>query len=181
MLILAAVVLAAAAAGAASAPPEWPVAGERVRVTTLNGGSREKGVVVQTDAEFLTISLGSGQSPVRIPLASIERLEVARGRRTAAKEGALWGGVVGGVLGGLAVFGIGQALCENATSCGASMEGFLVGMGVVGAAGAGVGALAGLAVKKDRWERVPVDRVRVGIRPVTDGVGVQVSLGWGRR
>ena len=162
-------------------PAGWPVTGEKVRVTTLKSESRERGVVVQTDAEFLTVSIGSGMAPVRIALASIERLEVARGRRTAAKEGALWGGVVAAALGALAVAGIGEALCENATSCGASAEGYLVGIGIFGAAGAGLGALAGLAIKTDRWERVPLDRLRVGIRPVADGAGVQVSLGWGRR
>lgn len=181
MLTLPAAVLAAAVAAANAAPSGWPATGEKVRVTTLTGRSLEKGVVVHTDAEFLTVSLGSGQSPVRIPLASIERLEVARGRRTAAKEGALWGVVVGAVLGGLAVAGIGEALCENATNCGASAEGYLVGVGIFGAAGAGVGALTGLAIKKDRWVRVPVDRVRVEIRPVPAGAGVQGSLRWGGR
>ena len=62
-----------------------------------------------------------------------------------------------------------------------SAEGYLVGVGIFGAAGAGVGALTGLAIKKDRWVRVPVDRVRVGIRAVPAGAGVQVSLRWGGR
>ena len=181
MLTLAAVVLAAAVTDAAVAPSAWPVTGERVRLMTVGAETRQKGVVVQSDAEFLIVSLGSGQPPVRIPLASIERLEIARGRRTAAKEGALWGGVLGTVLGGLAVFGLSQAMCDYGSDCGGSMEAFLAGAGIFGAAGAGVGALAGLAVKTDRWERVPVDRVRVGIRPVAHGAGMQVSLGWGRR
>jgi len=181
MPTLAAAVLAAAMATANAAPSGWPATGEKVRVRRLRGQDSEKGVVVQTDAEFLTVSLGSGQPPVRIPLASIERLEVARGRRRAAPEGAVLGGVVGAVLGGLAVAGIGEALCENATNCGASAEGYLVGMGILGAAGAGVGALTGLAVKVDRWERVRVHRVRVGIRPARAGAGVRVSLGWGGR
>lgn len=125
------------------------------------------------------MSLGSGQSPVRIPLASIKRLEVARGQRRAAKEGAFLGGLVGAVLGGLAVAGLGEALCENASNCGASAEGYLVGVGIVGAAGAGVGALTGLAIKTDRWERFPVDGVQVGMRPAPGGAIVQVSLAWG--
>jgi hypothetical protein len=182
MLTLPAAVLAAAAvAGANAAPSGLPVAGEKVRVTTLAGRSREKGVVVQTDAESLTVSLGSGQSPVRIPLASIERLEVARGRRTTAREGAAYGGLVGAVLGGLAVAGLAEALCDYGSDCSASAEGYLVGAGIFGAAGAGVGALTGLAIKTDRWERLPVDRVRVGIRPAPGGASAQVSLAWGGR
>ena len=178
MLTIAAAALAAAVATGNAAPFASPGAGEKVRVTTLRGRNLQTGVVVESDAEFLTVSLGSGRSPVRIPLGSIERLEVARGRRMAAKEGALWGGVVGAVLGGLAAAGIGEAMCENATNCGTSAEGYLVGIGIFGAAGAGVGALTGLAFKTDRWVRVPIDRVRVGIKPVPSGAGVQVSLRW---
>lgn len=183
MLTLPAAVLAAAAVvGGDAAPFGWPIAGEKVRVTTLAGRSREKGVVVQTDAETLTVSLGSGQPPVRIPLASVERLEVARGRRTTAREGALVGGLAGGVLAGLAVGGLMQALCENGSDCsGETARASLVGAAIVGTAGAGAGALIGLVIKTDRWERLPVNRVRVGIRPAPAGASVQVSLAWGGR
>src|SRR5687767_7275404 len=182
MLILPAVVLAGAAvAGASDVPSTWPITGEKVRVRTVAGANHSKGVVVQTDAESLTVSLGSGRPPVRIPLASIERLKVARGRRSAAREGASIGGLTGAVLGGLAVAGLAHALCEYDSTCTGSWEGYAVGMGVLGAGGAGVGALAGLAIKKDRWERVPVTRVRVGVGPALAGAGLRVSLAWGGR
>jgi hypothetical protein len=181
MLTLVALLAAAAVASATAAPSGWPATGEKVRVTTLAGASREQGLVVQTDAEALTVSLGSGKPPLRIPLASIDRLEVARGRRRAVGEGALVGGLAGAALGGLAVAALAEALCEYDSDCSGSAEGYLVGIGVFGAAGAGVGALTGLAIKKDRWERLPVDRVRVGIRPAPAGASVQVSLAWGGR
>ena len=182
MLTLPAAVLAGAAVAAVNAAPTgFPVTGENVRVTTREGGSRQKGVVVLTDADVLTLSLGPGRPPVRIPVASIERLEVARGRRTMAGEGAVVGGFAGAVLGGVAAVALGRALCENASGCGPSAEGVLAGVGLVGAAGAAVGALTGLAIKTDRWERVPVDRVRVNISPAPAGASVQVSLAWGGR
>jgi hypothetical protein len=183
MLTLSAAVLAAAAvAGANAAPSGWPMTGEKVRVTTRAGRSPEKGVVVQTDAESLTVSLGSGRSPVQIPIASIERLEVARGRRTTARDGALVGGFAGAVLGGLAVGGLMHALCENGSDCsGETAQGALVGAGLFGTAGAGAGALIGLAIKTDRWERLPVNRVRVGILPAPAGASAQISLAWGGR
>ena len=192
MVTLAAAVLAAAVA-AADRPPSGMIAtdtrasgmvaaGEKVRVTATGSGlDDETGVVVDADAQSVTVSLGPGKPPVRIPLSSIKRLDVARGRRTAAKEGAISGGILGLVLGVLAVHTVSHALCENATDCDASPQGYGIGAGVFAAGGAGLGALVGLAIKTDRWERVPVDRLRVAIGPVPAGAGVQFSLGWGRR
>lgn len=183
MVTFAAAVLAAAVAGAAPPPSEWPGTGEKVRITTRTAGlDREtRGLVVQSDAHSLTVSLGSGKPPVRVPLSSIKSLDVARGRRRAVKEGAISGGLVGVVLGAAAVYVASNALCEYDTDCDASPQGYGIGIGAFAAGGAGLGALVGLAIKTDRWERVPVDRVRVALRPVPRGAGVQVSLGWGRR
>jgi hypothetical protein len=181
MVNVAAVVLAAAVAAAESAPPGWPVPGEKVRLTTHTGTGRDKGVVVAADAEALTVSLGTGKPPLRVPLASLERLEVARGRRSAAKEGAITGGIVGGAFGIFAISVLSAVLCDNSDGCDASAQAYLGGAGIFGAGGAGLGALVGLAIKKDRWERVPVDRVRVGLEPVRGGAGVGVSLAWGDR
>ena len=182
MVTLAAAVLAAAAVAVADTPPSAVVAiGEKVRVTTRTGRDDRTGVVMAADAQSLTVSLGSGKPPVRIPLASVRKLEVARGRRTAVKEGAISGGLVGLVLGVLAVHTVSHALCENATDCDASPQGYGIGAGAFAAGGAGLGALVGLAIKTDRWETVPVDRVGVAIGPVPAGAGVQVSVGWGRR
>ena len=182
MVTLAAAVLAATAVAVADTPPSGVVAtGEKVRVTTAAGLVDKTGVVMQADARSLTVSLGPGKPPVRIPLASVKKLEVARGRRTAAKEGAISGGLVGLVLGVLAVHTVSHALCENATDCDASPQGYGIGAGAFAAGGAGLGALVGLAIKTDRWERVPVDSLRMAIGPVPAGAGVQVSLGWGRR
>ena len=74
--------------------------------------------------------------------------------------------------------GLGPMLCEGASNCGPSAEGYLVAMGTTGVVGAGVGALAGLAVKTTRWERVPVVRLQVAARPMRAGARVQVSLRW---
>ena len=181
MVTFAAAVLAAAVAGADVQPSEWPTTGDKVRVTARTGVDDKTGVVVQADAQSLTVSLGFKKPPVRIPLASIQRLEVARGRRTAAKEGAISGGIVGVVLGVAAVYVASHALCEYDTDCDASPQAYGLGIAAFAAGGAGLGALVGLAIKTDRWERVPVDRLRVAIRPVPAGAGVQLSLGWGRR
>jgi len=181
MLMLPAAVLAAAAVAVTPVPPSNRVAaGEKVRVATTSLGDKT-GVVVAADAESVTVSVGAGKAPVRIPLASVKRLEVARGRRTAVKEGAITGGLVGGALGALAVLYLSHALCEGGSDCNAEVGAYGIGVGIFGAGGAGLGALTGLAIKTDKWVRVPVSDLRVAVGPVADGAGVKVSLGWGRR
>src|SRR5688572_25391774 len=181
VLMAAGFLTAAAVARAEPGPSGWPDPGERVRLTTHKSEDREKGVVVATDAESLTVSLGSGKPPVRFAIASLERLEVARGRRSAAKEGAITGGILGGAFGVFAISVVSAVLCDNASGCDASAGAYLAGTGIFGAGGAGLGALVGLAIKKDRWERVPMSRVRVGLQPVRGGAGVGVSIAWGGR
>ena len=181
MLMLSAAVLAAAAVAVPDAPAFDRVAtGEKVRVVSTGLGDHT-GVVLGTDAESVTVSVGPGKPPVRIPIASIKRLDVARGRRSAAKEGAITGSLIGGALGIVAVHYLSQALCEGGSDCDASLEGYGIGFGMFAAGGAGLGALTGLAIKTDKWVRVPVSDLRVAVSPVPKGAGVQVSLGWGRR
>ena len=44
--------------------------------------------------------------------------------------------------------------------------------GVFGIVGAGVGAIIGGIIRTDRWEKVPVDRIRLGFAPQRDGGAV---------
>jgi hypothetical protein len=112
-------------------------------------------------------------------LASIDRLEVARGQRSAAREGALIGGAIGATLGGLAAAFFSALACDiPGGGCESSVEPYLVLAGGGAAAGAGLGALAGLTVRKERWEPVRLDRVRVGIAPARGGTGLQLTARW---
>ena len=47
-------------------------------------------------------------------------------------------------------------------------------LGVV--SGAAVGALIGAIVKTEKWERMPLEDIRLQIQPKTDGVAVGVSI-----
>ncbi len=47
----------------------------------------------------------------------------------------------------------------------------------LGVAGAVLGNVIGKSIESERWEEVPLDRLRVGLSPVTaDGVAVFASL-----
>lgn len=102
---------------------------------------------------------------VRIPVRSIVRMEVDRGRKSNVGWGALAGVLGGGLLG-------------FATSGGdTDSPGFQSAVTVVGAAaGAGLGALIGAAVRTTRWEAVDADRLQLAVTPNPRGFGVQVSL-----
>jgi hypothetical protein len=44
------------------------------------------------------------------------------------------------------------------------------------AAGEAVGALVGSAITTDHWEKVPLNRVRIGVAPRRRGVAVGLAL-----
>jgi hypothetical protein len=139
--------------------------GDRVRVTTPDRG-RYDGIVQAIPGDFLTVDT------LTVPGASITRLEVHRGRKGHALLGAAIGSVALGAAGVAAAIGF----CGGGFGC--SDEGEAVagagGAGVV--AGALLGALTGSFIKTDRWEDVPLDRLRAGVVPERDGFGIMASM-----
>ena len=108
--------------------------------------------------------------PVKCPVGSVTRVEMRQGRKSNVARGALIGlipGVVGGAFAGAHV-----ARMEE-TRCPETFKGAVIGAGIMGALTAGLGAIVGALIKTDRWEEVPLDRLRVGFAPQRD----RVSLG----
>jgi hypothetical protein len=112
---------------------------------------------------------------VRVALSSLARLDVHRGRRTLAKEGAILGFIPGAIYGGF--FGAYGACDDQGPDC-SPLGGALLGALMVGGVTSGAGALMGLPFKTDRWEELPVRNVRVAVIPVRGGVGAAVSVGF---
>ena len=174
-----------------SATAQVPVRlGERVRVTghfcqfysNCLGGQPEHRVGTFVAWKSDTLVVQSNGDILALPLDSVTRLDVSWGRKTNTGKGA----GIGLVLGGLAGAFIGLASHEECVprgwfSCigpdfgseGAALGGALLG----GLGGLVVGALIGSAVKTDRWEEVPLDRLRVNLAPQRDGrFGVGLSV-----
>lgn len=119
-------------------------------------------------------------SPLTLAWDQITRLEVHRGRKSAAGKGALIG-LVGGAVAG---FGLALIACEGWTEdCidyGVGTIAIAVLTVPVGAAGgAAIGAVIGRIVGTDRWVRVATDRIQVSVTPTMGGqLGLVLSVGF---
>jgi hypothetical protein len=110
----------------------------------------------------------------RYPLSSIARLELHAGTKSAWLSGAKTGGVIGGLSLLTAAFMFCGSMVDVSPfgKSGGDCESYgAVGLiGLMGAAGGAlVGSGIGLLLKTDRWEEVPLDRLRVSYAPQRKG------------
>ena len=143
--------------------------GTRVRVTA-SGAARQQlaGNIVAVDEKALTV-VDDGK-PVRVPRELVTKLDVSWGRRRNVWQGLLIGAAAGGVIGAI------LPLCSPDLSgqevC--STRGELLTGGVI--TFGGLGTIAGVFVKSDKWVETPVDGVRISLQPGPSGRGVGVAL-----
>jgi hypothetical protein len=124
------------------------------REAVIAPGARVEGVLVGAEAEWLHLRRSESGPPYKIARVSVARVEVLVGRKRAARQGAAVGFGVG------AAAGIGWAYMlsgPEGSDSPRSFAGFAVSAAVLGAGGAGVGALLGLLGTDDDWREVPRD------------------------
>jgi hypothetical protein len=145
-----------------------PIAeGQRVRVSTESGATHE-GLVTAISAGGLQLQGEDGSLRFSVPIASMTQLEVSRGQRSKAGVGFLVG-AGGGVLGTLVYCGGENCLFFD--------EDLTPAMALIwGTVGGVVGALVGWTIKADRWEGVPLDRVRVSFPHGSGRFGLGFSV-----
>lgn len=155
--------------------------GARVRVSlrrdTQTYLTRERiiGSLVSVQRDTIVVSERAGRPDLALPIEWARSLEVSRGRKSSAGKGALIGllsGAAAGVTTALVVCADGE--CESG---GVHLKGFVstvFGLGG-GLFGAGVGALVGGRFHGDRWEKVSIKDLRVGMNP-SGGAGLRVSI-----
>ena len=146
--------------------------GNRIRVTLPvekkaafgRMNARRVGSLVEVTTDSLTILTETG-TPLKLPLSGVERLDVSLGTTRMIQRGALTGGAFGGALVGI-IAAVGTSDRSNAcppeewclgfqfdVSPGVAFTaGFLMGM----LPGAAIGALAGTAIRADKWAEVPL-------------------------
>ncbi len=127
------------------------VIGSRVRITSSTFDARPTGMVTALDEGELTIAIDE-RIPLKVPLASITRLETSLGRKRNTLKG-LGIGAASGLLLGL-VMPVDPDNCgyysDNFCSRGESLLGGTLGAALIGA---GIGAL----IKSDRWSRLTLN------------------------
>jgi len=177
-ILLAILVLAPLTDAIAQEHPLQP--GQRVRVEERRL-PRAVYTLIRVEHDALVVLRGGYDDSLDIPFARIERLQVSRGRDPTgarmlrgAKYGMLVLGSLGGVLGAVTCSGEPEYVCLESPVASAALF-----AGVFGAVGGIFGAAFGAASSGDRWEEVPLDRLRVSVTPQRDGrfaLGVSVRF-----
>ena len=156
--LLAAALPVPVAAISAQEPPQVEP-GARVRVTAADNAIRNRvGTLRELNADSIVLEDG-----LMLPLASVTRLELSRGRTANQTPGIVVGFLAGATIG--AVWGASAAreIDESATAV------TLLAAGIGSALGAVIGGIVGLGIRTDRWEEVPLHRLRVNPTPQPGG------------
>ena len=155
--------------------------GARVRVTghfcqlfysNCVRGSPQQYVGTFVTWEADTLVTESNGEILTLPIDWVTKLEVSQGQQSYTVEGAIIGLLVGGVAGAFTGYVTYEECVGRGFSClGAFGLGFNVGVGAVigGLGGLVLGAITGASSKTDRWQEVPLDRLRVSLGPQRDG------------
>ena len=165
-------VLAVTPLSTVNAQGSMPVkAGDRVRVafgTSECQPCLAVGLVAAFSTDSVALAVGNRTDTLRLPIASVTRFEVSRGRKSKTLSGMGIGAAIGvgtgAILGAIATSG--ECLFESDPCPGA---GAVAGAVLLGVPGLLVGTIVGALTKSDRWEEVPLDQLRVSIAPQRDG------------
>jgi hypothetical protein len=156
--------------------------GDRVRVTLRDGTEPVIGTITRHTAERLVLASRGRQDSIALPLRTVERIDLSRGRSPAWSR-ALMGGAIGGTIGALSGALAGpfvmnrecltlRKTSDDLATCGhALFDGDQrAKAAVVGSiAGAIIGSFVALVTGSERWENVTA-------LPGPDGVTVGMSL-----
>jgi hypothetical protein len=140
--------------------------GDRIRIKTPSSSSAIKGTLVAADDVGLTLAPeGRDTSHRKFARSEIAKVEVVRGKKSHWLAGA-----VAGAAGGLVLTALycGNGWCDESGEWAGSAAFF----GGIGAAG---GALVGVLIRTDRWQDVPSEGLKVGVRPMR-GRGLALTL-----
>lgn len=156
------------------APSGPPAEGERIRLKApAVAGRAITGRLLRAGPSALVVTRDDG-SVVDVPRSAIQELEVARGRTSRAKTGAVIGGAAGaGAI--VAAYAADGGGCHSDARC-------VIYPIVLGAASISIGAVVGRAIGEmvgtDRWVKVDPARVKVALAPTGRGVAFAVSVGF---
>ncbi len=142
-----------------NAQEESPVLpGTRVRISAPRVATdRILGTVISMDANTLVLKSSIQLAPVSIPLRSINKFEVSKGQKSKVVTGIVNGFIIGAPAG--ALLGGVRGGYDDVPTAAVAVSGAVIG----GLLGAGTGGIIGRSQKTDRWEEVPLERIRLGV------------------
>jgi len=164
VLALACVAVLAAPAALAGQGLTRLKAGDRVRLTAPSIGvvQRQTFTLVDVTADSITLTPEGRSLTLDCALADVTSLQVQRGRKRATLRGLGIGALAGAAIGVAAGFADGDDPPDAFIAMTAGEKAVAAGLALGGLGGV-VGALIGTAVKVDRWDKIPLTDVRVGL------------------
>jgi hypothetical protein len=175
-MALAGVFAFSARVGVAEETPQL-AAGSRVRVEASTEEGRLVGSLLALDDRNLNLQVEDEMGPRIFPREDVTALAVSGGRHSRGRKALIVGGVCAAVG---AIIGVATAsepdpdnMFDVSWSKAQGVRGGALFLG-------SIGALIGLALPPgERWEDVPLDTVRLSVRPVPGrGAGVFLSVGF---
>ena len=176
-LVTAVLLLVSHAALIAQAQAPSPQPGTRVRLTVpcdqktqpavgaQNSRCAFVGRLVMSQADAITLE--TAESTTSYALGTVSQLQVSRGYRSHALVGAGAGFLIGaGVTYLVLNAGGSTSPCDQSANQDAMSSGECLGLAALGGlGGAGLGALIGALVRTERWQDVPIERLRINVAP----------------
>jgi hypothetical protein len=129
------------------------------------------------DRDTVVITHEPNGARVAVPLEWLQRLETSQGRHSHTGRGALYGFVLGATTtAGVVLLNCGLAE-DSCSSSGGDWTGLAAAvLGLAGGlAGTGIGAVVGAMIRTERWQEIPVQRLRIG---AARAGGVHVGLSY---
>jgi hypothetical protein len=153
--------------------------GDRVRIKAPSfSWDQVSGNIVTINADTLVLKSKKQTSLLKVPLTYVTGLERANGKKRNTLKGAGIGLLIGAGVGALAGLAAGED-CPPSRSgstglyaldlCFSKGSMAAVGSVMAGVTGTVLGAVIGSFGQTDRWEDVPIDRIRLGILPQRQG------------
>ena len=187
------VVLAATPLTNVLAQDSLPQPGARLRVTfpcaidippaaaERHGDCQSDGTLALLQGGMITLATAGTNASYR--LTDLTRVEISRGKRGHSLVGAGAGLLVGAAATFYLIYypqgsTTATEICNPSKNQDAASTSACLGFMVLGGAvGAGLGAVIGALIRTERWADVPLEKLRVSLRPPVRGtLGVRVSL-----
>lgn len=163
-------------------------AGSRIRVTfpcemAFGKVPQSSGRACRSDGRLArltgdTIVIEAGDSTATHPLKSVSRVEASAGTRSHWLAGAGIGFAVGWTVAYVALSSGGStSTCDQSANQDAASVGGCIALATLvgGMPGFGLGAVAGLFIRSERWREVPLNRLRVSAGP-EPGSGFRLTV-----